>query len=175
MTTLPTDVRDPCWSDILRSPALFWATWGGVGLAKIAPGTLGSLAALPVIIPLLYGAPWPVVALAGIALLWVGIWAGNYAGQYWGKPDHGAIVIDEALGQLVTLMVPWYYVSNIDSPVLFFSAGFVLFRIFDITKLWPASWCDRAVKNGLGVMLDDVAAGCWAALVLLLLAHFGVF
>ncbi len=84
--------------------------------------------------------------------------AAGRAGAYWKVADASPIVIDEVVGYLVTMMlVPFSWQAV--------AAGFVLFRIFDVLTPWPASALDR-VKNGLGVVLDDVAAGVWAALAL---------
>ena len=136
------------------------ATWFGAGLMPKAPGTWGSLAALPFAWVIQhYGGPW---ALAGATLgvFLVGWWASACYVAASGASDPGAVVIDEVAGQWLTLlpaaaMVWWHW-----------ALGFVLFRAFDIAKPWPIGWADRRIKGGLGVMLDDVIAGVYAGAIL---------
>ena len=144
------------------------ATWFGAGLLPIAPGSWGSLAALPIAwaIAGLWGAAGLAVA-AAIAFL-VGWWAAATIAKASAVKDPGAIVIDEVAAQwLVLLAAP-------PAP-LPYALAFLLFRIFDIWKPWPARWADRHVKGGLGIMLDDFFAAVYAVLSLLgLLALGGV-
>lgn len=148
--------------DVLRSPSLLIATWFGSGLSPKAPGTAGSLAALPFIYLLLScTTTWAVLA-AGVLILALGTWASKQAGMRWGQVDHGAIVVDEVLGQLIAIGLAFHLINQPSLDWKVISIGFVFFRFFDITKVWPASYFDRHVKNALGVMLDDVAAGVWA-------------
>ena len=101
------NVEAPTAAEVIKSPALLLATWWGTGLSPRAPGTVGSLAALPFCsIWLLYLPPWGVAGVA-LLLLFLGVWAAEQAGAAWGKPDHGAIVIDEVLGQLLALALPY--------------------------------------------------------------------
>ncbi len=143
-------------------PATLAATWFGAGLMGIASGTWGSLAALPFAAAIAWTAgPLALVPAAALAFA-VGVWASNHIGRS-GEKDSSAIVIDEVAGQWLTLAVvavDWRY----------YLIGFLLFRLADITKPWPASWADRKVPGGLGVMLDDIFAGLYAALVLWLLS-----
>ena len=98
----------PTVAQVLKSPALLLATWWGAGLSPRAPGTVGSLAALPFCYFWLLALPaWGVAGL-GLTLLFIGVWAAKQAGKAWGKVDHGAIVIDEVLGQLLALALPFY-------------------------------------------------------------------
>ena len=133
-------------------PWVLLAAWGPCGFAPVAPGTFGTLGAIPLYLALSrLSAGAYVAATAAIAV--VGYFAAERAGKYWGVADASPIVIDEVAGYLVTLaLVPFSWQAV--------AAGFVLFRIFDVVKPWPASALDR-VKNGAGVMLDDVAAGVW--------------
>jgi phosphatidylglycerophosphatase A len=150
-------------------PAVLLATWFGVGLAPIAPGTCGSLAALPMAwaIRVLWGAPG--LALACATVFALGCWAAAAAAKASGVSDPGAIVIDEVVGQWLALLA-----SPFDP--LAWALAFVLFRLFDIWKPWPVRWVDRRVTGGLGVMLDDVAAAGYALVALrVLLAMAGVF
>ena len=141
-----------------RDPVQLAACGFGAGFAPVAPGTFGTLVALPLWwllqpLPLaLYLAVVAVLALAGIGLC-------DRAARTLGVPDHPAIVWDEMVGYLVTMIAAppgWL-------PALL---GFVLFRAFDILKPWPIRWFDRQVHGGLGIMLDDLVAGLFAALAL---------
>jgi phosphatidylglycerophosphatase A len=135
-------------------------TVGGVGYAPVAPGTAGTLAAVP-LVPLLdalrTAAPLAaMVALAGLAGL--AVWAASAAGPILGEEDSSRIVIDEVVGFLVAsafLDFSWWNVA----------LAFCLFRLFDIVKPFPASWVERRLGGGLGVVGDDVVAGVFAGVV----------
>jgi phosphatidylglycerophosphatase A len=147
-------------------PWVIVAAWGPCGFAPVAPGTFGTLGAIPAYW-LLHRLPPALYVLTLVAFVAVGSYAAGRAGRYWGVADASPIVIDEVAGYLVTMaFVPFSPV-----PALL---GFALFRVFDVLKPWPASAFDR-VKNGFGVVMDDVAAGvyAWATLqlVALLLRH----
>ena len=144
----------------LRRPEDLISTFLGVGLVPFAPGTWGSLAAVPVAW-LIHASLGP-FALAAAALLVVrlGSWSAGATMRRTRSDDPGAIVIDEVAGQ-------WLVLAAVPLDLLWYAAGFALFRLFDITKPWPVSWADRRVKGGLGVMLDDVIAAGYAAGVLL--------
>ena len=153
----------PNLASTVRSPALLLATWGGTGLSPFAPGTVGSMAALPLCVWALHLAPWWVVGLG--AALWVlGVWSAARAGAAWGQVDHPAIVIDEVLGQLIAMAIPWFWLQTPVNPVLLAAIAFALFRLFDITKPWPVRYFDRTWKSPAGVMFDDVLAGVLAGL-----------
>jgi phosphatidylglycerophosphatase A len=133
------------------------AAWGPCGYAPVAPGTFGTLGAIPLYLALsrLPAGAYVAVTLAFSALAML---AADRAGRYWGVADASPIVIDEVAGYLLTMaLVPFSWPAAL--------AGFVLFRIFDVLKPWPASAFDR-VKSGYGVVMDDLAAGvyAWAAL-----------
>lgn len=154
---------------LLATPAGWLACGFGSGLAPVAQGTFGSLAAL---LPwlLLRQLPLPLYLLAIVAGFTIGVWACNVAGRALGVDDHRSLVWDEFVGQwiaLLPLLIPallpasgfaWWMVP----------ASFVLFRLFDVWKPWPIRWLDRRVKGGMGVMVDDVVAGVFAAIVLAL-------
>lgn len=130
----------------------------GSGLLPWAPGTWGSLLALPVYLVLSPYGPLTYVAWV-LLLLAVGIYLAGRTARALGVHDHSAIVIDEVVGMMVTLVwvrPGWFAVV----------AGFLLFRFFDIVKPWPIKRIDRDVGGGLGIMLDDVLAGIMAAIVL---------
>jgi phosphatidylglycerophosphatase A len=154
----------PNLASTVRSPALLLATWGGMGLSPFAPGTVGSLAALPLCVWALHLASWWVVGL-GAGLWMLGVWSAAKAGAAWGQVDHPAIVIDEVLGQLIAMAIPWFWLQTPVNPLLLAAITFALFRLFDITKPWPVSYFDRVWKSPAGVMFDDVVAGVLAGLV----------
>lgn len=145
------------------------ATVGGIGLLPKAPGTWGSLAALP-LAWLLHGwAGPPAVALAVAVIFAAGWWASEaLARRGVGDHDPGYIVIDEVAGQLVVLAV-------VPPDPLLYAIGFVLFRLFDILKPAFIGWADRAVEGGLGVMLDDLLAGLCGAAALYAVTRFWSF
>ena len=140
-------------------PATAVATWFGCGLAPWAPGTWGSLAALPFAwgISRLAGAPG--LAAAAALLFMVGCWAAGRVARSSGSADPGAIVVDEVVGQWLTL-------AAVPADPIAYAAGFLLFRVFDILKPWPVSWADRRLKGGFGIMADDVVAGIYAGAIL---------
>lgn len=140
------------------------ATWGGSGYSPIASGTAGTLAAIPFYI-WLARLPLPLYLLTLTAFFFLSCWVSGKAEIIFQEKDSGKIVIDEVVGYLVTMIaipVDWRYIV----------AGFFLFRFFDIVKPPPASWFDQKLKNGYGVVLDDVAAGFYAWLCLFILARF---
>ena len=145
----------------LRHPAALVATWFGVGLLPFAPGTWGSLAALPF--------AWAIVALAGPAALAVGAivafaagcWAAEKIAEASGQYDPGFVVIDEVAALWLVLVA-----APLDWRA--YLAAFVLFRVFDIVKPWPARLVERRVEGGLGIMLDDIVAALYALGVLLI-------
>lgn len=149
-------------------------TVGGAGLLPKAPGTWGTLAALPLGY-LLHGIGGPVLLGLGIIVMFfIGWWAVKVDTQ--GKTDHdpAEIVIDEVVGLWITLWPVSYGLTHAGAePWLFpwpgWVAAFVLFRIFDIFKPWPVSWAD-AMHSPLGVMLDDVVAGVLAGICVMILA-----
>jgi len=139
----------------------FFATWGGTGLSPVAPGTVGTLAAIPFYL-VFVRLPLPLYLLSLTAFTFFACWVAGRAELLFREQDPGKIVIDEVVGYLVTMAgVPFSW-----KMVL---TGFVLFRLFDILKPPPARWIDRNLKGGYGVVLDDVAAGLYACLLLHLL------
>ncbi|MBW2476025.1 MAG: phosphatidylglycerophosphatase A, partial [Deltaproteobacteria bacterium] len=103
--------------------------------------------------------PWWLYLLTWLGLLGFSFWVADRAGKIYGTADDGRIVIDELVGYLVTVaFVPWSWTAAL--------LGFFWFRLFDILKPAPANWCDRNLKHGVGVVLDDVVAGLYGALAL---------
>ncbi len=141
------------------------AAWGPCGYAPVAPGTFGTLGAVPLYLALSRLPAGAYVAVTA-ALTALAIVAADRAARYWRVADASPIVIDEVVGYLVTMaLVPFSWPAVV--------AGFVLFRVFDVAKPWPASAFDR-VKTGFGVVMDDVAAGVWAWAALRVLRALGV-
>lgn len=140
------------------------ATWGGSGYSPFASGTVGTVAAIPFYL-MLARLSLPLYLLTITAFFFLACWVSGRAEVIFQEKDSGKIVIDEVVGYLVTMTaipLDWRYVT----------AGFFLFRFFDIVKIPPASWFDRELKNGYGVVLDDVAAGVYAWLALWLMSRF---
>ena len=133
-------------------PATLLATWFGSGLVRVAPGTCGSLAALPFAAGLAFvGGPW-LLGLATAAAFAAGLWASTrYAGAA-GQSDPGAVVIDEVAGLWLALVL----LPLEPGPYLL---AFLAFRLFDITKPWPIGWVERSLPGAWGIMADDLVAG----------------
>ncbi len=134
--------------------AVFIATVAYCGYVPIAPGTIGSAAGLVVYL-LVWWTRSPLVEVTLIVVtLLLGVWSGTIAERYFGGIDPGPVVIDEVLGMLITLaFIPAGWSAAL--------AGFVLFRVFDVIKPYPASRMER-LHGGLGVMLDDAMAAVYA-------------
>lgn len=144
---------------LLRDPVHFLALGFGSGLAPVAPGTAGTLVGVlldPLLRPLGLELRIVLVALMFLA----GIWLCGQSAQRLGVHDHPAIVWDEIVGYLALMLVlpgGWTWAL----------AGFLVFRLFDIWKPWPIRQLDHAVEGGFGIMLDDLVAAAWGALLLL--------
>ncbi len=157
----------------LNNPAILIATWFGSGLLPKAPGTWGSLAALPFAWALHLTGGWVGLALATLAVFFIGIWASNGYVARLGGEDPGSVVIDEVAGQWLTL-IPAAYLSPNAPDLITYAIAFGLFRLADIFKPWPASWADRTIKGGLGIMVDDIIAAIFSAAGLtLFMVYFG--
>ena len=145
---------------MFRHPAHFVALGFGAGLAPFAPGTFGTLVAIPIAL-LLHRYAGDIGFLAVLAVLFLlGAWSAHVTARNLGVSDHGGIVIDEVAAFLLVL----YFTGTTPARV---AIAFVLFRIFDIVKPPPIRQLDATMKNGIGVMLDDVLA---AGYVLILFA-----
>jgi phosphatidylglycerophosphatase A len=153
--------------------ALMVATVGGIGHMRPAPGTWGSLAALPIAALLhLIGGPWLLV-IAIIAVFFEGFWATTQVTRWQDDHDPSYVVVDEVVGQWIALLPLSFGAVHVGVSIFAlwpgWIAAFLLFRLFDIVKRGPVGWADR-FHTPLGVMLDDVIAGVMAALGVLLLA-----
>ncbi len=148
------------WRD-LKHPAVLLATWGGSGLSPKAPGTIGSLAAMPILLPVLWHfgltALWIVTGL----LLLVGLWASHVYMHKFQRHDPGEVVIDEVVGMGIAMAG----ITPVGDGLVSYLLAFALFRLFDIWKPWPICWADRKLPGTWGVMLDDVIAGVYAWLL----------
>ncbi len=150
---------------ILSDPILFLAFGFGSGLAKKAPGTFGTVAAIPLYC-LFVQANSIIYSLLTLIVTVSGVWICDIAAKKLDEHDFGGIVWDEIAGFLITMwLVPFTWQNLV--------LGFILFRFFDIIKPWPIKWIDQKVQGGLGIMLDDVLAAVFAGVLLLLFNESG--
>lgn len=143
---------------VCSHPAHFIAFGGGTGLSPVAPGTVGTLLALPLFYLLAPQLPWIYLA-AVVVLFGLGVWACAVTGRALGVADHGGMVWDEVVAFLLVL----FFVPD---DIYWQACAFLLFRIFDIWKPPPIRYYDRTLKNGFGVMFDDLIAAGYTLLVL---------
>ena len=143
---------------ILTHPVHLLAFGFGSGLAPKAPGTFGTLIAIPLFLMIAH-LPTAIYALICGLVIVGGVFICGYSAKALKVHDHPGIVWDEIAGFLITL---FGFAASWQNILL----GFILFRFFDIVKPWPIRWADRQVTGGLGIMLDDVIAGlfAWAGL-----------
>ncbi len=138
-------------------PSSLLATWFGSGLLPGAPGTWGSLAALPLGLVILWLGGPIALTLAAALIFALGLWASAVYQSGLDRKDPGEIVIDEVAGQ-------WLALVPCALDPLGVVLAFVFFRLFDILKPWPANWADRSLTGAPGIMLDDIFAGLYAAI-----------
>lgn len=143
---------------LLVQPTYLFALGFGAGLMPFAPGTFGSLMAIPFLAMLMLAPPFYLYIIAGLSFL-LGIIVCGACAQELGDHDHPSIVWDEIVGMFFTML---FVPINFNTIAI----GFLCFRFFDIVKPWPIRYVDRNVHGGLGIMLDDVLAGLFAALLL---------
>jgi len=149
---------------LLRHPADLLALGFGSGLAPVAPGTAGTVVAIPLYF-LLQPLALHIYLMLVTGLFLIGIPLCAHTARRLGVHDHPGIVWDEIVGYLVTMTFAppgWLWIV----------AGFVLFRLFDVLKPWPIKWLDRKVGGVFGIMVDDLLAGIVAAVVLYLLVMY---
>ncbi len=151
------EISNKVWQD----PAFFIAFGFGSGLMPKAPGTWGTLAAIPVYL-LAASTPWYIYLTATIAAFVLGIFVCNHVSKQLGEHDYPGIVWDEVVGYLLTMFLA-------PTGLFWMITGFVLFRIFDIWKPQPIGWVDQKVHGGLGIMLDDILAAIPAWIIMQLL------
>ena len=143
---------------------LILATGFGVGYSPVAPGTLGTLLAIPVYY-FLSNISSPIYEITLIGFFFLSVWISENAEIFFGKKDDPRIVIDEMMGFLITML--W-----VPKTILFVIIGFFLFRFFDILKPFPIRRVDKRLKGGFGVVLDDVAAGIYGNMILQIVSCF---
>jgi phosphatidylglycerophosphatase A len=149
---------------LLRQPVHLFAFGFGSGLSPVAPGTFGTAVAVPLVL-LLHQFGWIVHATFACAAIIGGIWLCGESARRMDVHDHPGIVWDEITGYTVTMLAApphWHWLG----------VGFLLFRFFDIVKPWPIREADHSLTGGLGIMLDDVIAGIFAATILFGLKSF---
>ena len=149
---------------VLTDPVHFLAFGFGTGLAPFAPGTFGSIPGLILFWLTLDFGLYVQLSIA-VAMTLIGIWICGESARRIGVHDHGGIVWDEIVGMYVTLFLA-------PVSVVGFVLAFVLFRIMDIVKPWPIRDLDHSMQGGLGIMLDDLLAALYAALLLALYGWF---
>ncbi len=141
----------------MRRFGVVFATAGGAGYFPFAPGTVGSaLGALLYLATLSWPLIWQAALIAAVSL--GGTWAGGVAARHFGREDPSQVVIDEVAGQLVT-----FFATGISHQGVV--VGFLIFRVFDIVKPWPARQFEK-FPGGAGIMADDLMAGVYANLLL---------
>jgi phosphatidylglycerophosphatase A len=153
----------PSFSELLKHPAQLLALGFGSGLAPKAPGTFGTLAAVPLY--LMFSSTlfeWQLLIV--VASFFAGIYLCNVTATALGVHDHPAIVWDEFVGFWLTMLALPLLGVSLDWLLLLL--GFIFFRLFDIIKPWPILWVDQKVHGGFGIMFDDVLAGVYAGLLL---------
>ncbi|MBF0296241.1 MAG: phosphatidylglycerophosphatase A [Magnetococcales bacterium] len=141
------------------------ATLGGVGRARRAPGTMGTLASVPVAALLQLAGP-AVLAAGLVVVIVAGTWAAEVVCRTSGRKDPREVVVDEMAGYLLTILLA-------PTGWIWLGVGFALFRLFDIGKPWPVSVLER-LPGGWGVMADDLAAGLLAGLIIMLVVWSGL-
>jgi phosphatidylglycerophosphatase A len=158
---MTTSAPEVTFKALLKRPSSFIAYGFGSGLAPKAPGTFGTLAALPIYWLM---QDWPLTVYLTVVFLafMAGIWFCQRTVDWIKQDDPSGVVWDEIVGYLVAM-------TFAPGGWLWMLIGFVLFRFFDILKPWPVSWADKKLHGGLGIMLDDVVAGLYSALALHLL------
>lgn len=150
--------------EIFRNPIYLLAYGFGSGLIPRGPGTAGTLVGVIVYLLLTSLSVW-LYGVITVLLFALGVFVSGHTARKLGVEDPGAVNWDELVGYLVTMSAVPHHL-NTPEAWLWILLGFVLFRIFDIFKPWPIRWLDRNVKGGLGIMLDDVAAGVISAILL---------
>lgn len=153
--------------NIFHHPIHFIAFGFGSGLLPKAPGTWGTIAAIPIFLLIAQLPVWLYVLVTLLCILFA-IYACDVTAKDLGVHDHPGIVIDEIVGFLLTMtFMPKTWLS--------IATGFVLFRLFDIWKPWPIRWIDKQVKGGFGIVLDDLLAAVFAWLVFQVLLYLWIF
>jgi phosphatidylglycerophosphatase A len=142
------------WESFKQKAIIFFATGGLIGFSPVAPGTFGSLAALPICL-LISSMPIAPALIFVAALIMFSTWIAHAAEKLAAQKDPKQVVVDEICGMALALFA-------LPFTPFFILGGFALFRVFDILKPFPIRWVDKKVPGGLGIMLDDIIAGIFA-------------
>lgn len=146
---------------------LTFLTYFGVGYAPMAPGTVASFATLPILFCLgSMQTPWWMIVIATTLLTLYACYAADKVQRTVRAADPQWIVLDEVIGMLIT------YLGVMSNDLYKLTVVFVLFRFFDIVKIWPASYFDKKVKNGAGTILDDVVSAAYAGVLAWMIDQF---
>jgi phosphatidylglycerophosphatase A len=151
--SMTTDKHQQIPPGFYKHPVNFMALGFGSGYMPKGPGTAGTLVGV-LFYYFLRDLNWQLYLIATVFLFAIGIWLCEKTTNALGVHDHGAIVWDEIVGYLITMILA-------PAGLLWMLYGFILFRLFDIWKPWPIRWMDRGMKGGLGIMIDDVFAGLY--------------
>lgn len=159
--------RPPVPISIWKNPVHILAFGFGSGLSPYAPGTMGTLVAVPVVY-LLTPLSASIYVITVLLMFFIGIWLCDKTSRDMNVHDHSGIVWDEIVGYLITMYAA-------PTGWIWLLIGFLLFRFFDVVKPWPVSVADRKIHNGFGIMFDDVLAGfyAWAVIQLAALLFLG--
>jgi phosphatidylglycerophosphatase A len=155
---------NPNLKSLLTNPNHFFAFGFGSGLMRWAPGTFGTLAAIP-IFWLIQDLSWPLYVSWLVVTFVLGVYWCDRSSKALGVHDHGGIVWDEMVGYWLTMFLA-------PAGLWWMLIGFIVFRFFDILKPWPINFVDRKVGGGFGIMIDDILAAVYSWLVLQALARF---
>jgi phosphatidylglycerophosphatase A len=157
-------MADVSWAKVWKNPLYCLAFGFGSGLSPVAPGTFGTLIAIPIYCVMAFFLNAKAYLILTVLAFFAGIWICESVSRDLGEHDYKGIVWDEIVGYLLTMfLVPLHWVWIV--------LGFILFRIFDILKPYPIKYVDKRVGGGLGIMLDDVLAAVPAFFILQILSH----
>tara|TARA_R110002126_G_scaffold13118_2_gene56420 strand:+ start:113220 stop:113744 length:525 start_codon:yes stop_codon:yes gene_type:complete len=146
--------------NVNRRKAYFWlSTWFGSGLITPASGTWGTLFSMPFVIAAYIFGGAPALIIGCALIFFIGLWSAHQFEKDSKAHDSSMIVIDETAGMFLAA-------ATVNGSALSFVLAFILFRFFDAVKPWPISWLDKKVDGAFGVMIDDIAAGLFAAIAL---------
>lgn len=157
-------MNKPSFQQLLRNPIQLLAFGFGSGLSPKAPGTAGTVVAVPLFF-LMAQLSLPIYSFIVVVAAAVGIYLCGKCSDQLDVPDHPGIVWDEFVGY-------WIAMWALPVTAVWMIAGFVIFRVLDIVKPWPISWCDRNIHGGWGIMLDDILAGVATCGLLHLLNYY---
>lgn len=149
---------------VFTHPVHFLAYGFGAGLSPVAPGTAGTLVAIPLYLLLTFVPGWAYLAAVAGALV-AGVFICGYTAGQTGLDDPKGVVWDEIAGYLLAM-------AGLPLGWAWLVAGFALFRLFDIWKPWPIRWLDQRIRGGFGIMLDDAVAAIFASIILNIAAYF---